>query len=128
MLSRNPSVRVRTLLDHDSSQRHIMAKSISTYFASPILSSTASGTQPSAGTEETAQFMMVSSLLSESYDKCLQRGIYHAYMQRTHGRSMHRSSPNLKSLTRSAAQLKRRSPHAVKKLKEKLLGILTDAI
>lgn len=100
----------RHLLDHDSSQRHTMAKSISTYLASPTSESknpTTSGTPPSAaGTEETVQFMMVSSLLSESYESWLQhrfaflqRGIYHAYMQRTHGRSMQRFSPNLSGST-----------------------------
>nr|GMC67386.1 auxin transport protein BIG [Ipomoea batatas] len=100
----------RHLLDHDSSQRHTMAKSISTYLASPTSESknpTASGTPPSAaGTEEAVQFMMVSSLLSESYESWLQhrfaflqRGIYHAYMQRTHGGSMQRFSPNLSGST-----------------------------
>lgn len=95
----------RHLLDHDSSQRHIMVKSISTYLSSPASESKASttaGTQTSAGTEETVQFMMVTSLLSESYESWLQnrssflqRGIYHAYIQRTHGRPVPRSSPNL---------------------------------
>lgn len=95
----------RHLLDHDSSQRHIMFKSISTYLSSPASESRASttaGTQTSAGTEETVQFMMVTSLLSESYESWLQnrssflqRGIYHAYIQRTHGRPVPRSSPNM---------------------------------
>ncbi|XP_009785858.1 auxin transport protein BIG isoform X1 [Nicotiana sylvestris] len=95
----------RHLLDHDSSQRHIMIKSISTYLSSPASESRASttaGTQTSAGTEETVQFMMVTSLLSESYESWLQhrssflqRGIYHAYIQRTHGRPVPRSSRNL---------------------------------
>ncbi|KAG6408148.1 hypothetical protein SASPL_131151 [Salvia splendens] len=82
----------RHLLDNDSSQRNNLAKSISTYLSSAI----SPGTQPSSGTEETVQFMMVSSLLSESYESWLQhrraflqRGIYHAYMQR-HGRSTQR--------------------------------------
>ncbi|XP_057769810.1 auxin transport protein BIG [Salvia miltiorrhiza] len=82
----------RHLLDHDSSQRNNLSKSISTYLSSTI----SPGTQPSSGTEETVQFMMVSSLLSESYESWLQhrraflqRGIYHAYMQR-HGRSTQR--------------------------------------
>lgn len=83
----------RHLLDqgNNSSQRKTMAKSVSTYLAD---SRPSPGTQPSAGTEETVQFMMVNSLLSESYDswlqhRCafLQRGIYHAYMQHTHGKS-----------------------------------------
>ncbi|KAK6154972.1 hypothetical protein DH2020_009220 [Rehmannia glutinosa] len=89
----------RHLLDHDTSQRNNLAKSVSTYLSSPTLDSKVSTsspgtTQPSSGTEETVQFMMVSSLLSESYDSWLhhrrsflQRGIYHAYMQR-HGRSV----------------------------------------
>lgn len=95
----------RHLLDHDSSQQHIMIKSISTYLSSPASesrASTTSGTQTSAGTEETVQFMMVTSLLSESYESWLQnrasflqRGIYHAYIQRTHGRPVPRSSPNM---------------------------------
>ena len=81
------------LLDHDSSQRNNLAKSISTYLSSTISPGTQ---QPSSGTEETVQFMMVSSLLSESYESWLQhrraflqRGIYHAYMQRQ-GRSAQR--------------------------------------
>ncbi|KAI3452175.1 hypothetical protein Pfo_008840 [Paulownia fortunei] len=100
----------RHLMDHDSSQRNNLAKSISTYLSSATLEpkvSTSSGTQPSSGTEETVQFMMVSSLLSESYESWLQhrraflqRGIYHAYMQR-HGRSVQRSSPNLPGIPRS---------------------------
>lgn len=84
----------RHLLDQDSSQRNNLLKSISTYLSSTI----SPVTQPSSGTEETVQFMMVSSLLSESYESWLQhrrsflqRGIYHAYMQR-HGRSTQRSS------------------------------------
>ncbi|XP_042008662.1 auxin transport protein BIG-like [Salvia splendens] len=82
----------RHLLDNDSSQQNNLAKSISAYLSSAI----SPGTQPSSGTEETVQFMMVSSLLSESYESWLQhrraflqRGIYHAYMQR-HGRSTQR--------------------------------------
>ncbi|CAH9092629.1 unnamed protein product [Cuscuta epithymum] len=78
------------LLDHDSTLRQSMAKSISSYLAS---SSDSKHTLLSSGTEETVQFMMVSSLLVESYDSWLehrfgflQRGIYHAYMQHTHGR------------------------------------------
>lgn len=58
-------------------QRRSMAKSVSTYISSP-----------SRASEETVQFMMVNSLLSESYESWLQhrrvfvqRGIYHAYMQ-----------------------------------------------
>ncbi|GJR24096.1 auxin transport protein BIG [Tanacetum coccineum] len=92
----------RYFVDHDSSHRNNLAKSVGAYLASSTSTSTPdtkSPTSSSAGTEETVQFMMVSSLLSESYESWLQhrraflqRGIYHAYMQRTHGRSSHRSS------------------------------------
>ncbi|GMI69029.1 BIG, LOW PHOSPHATE-RESISTANT ROOT 1, DARK OVER-EXPRESSION OF CAB 1, TRANSPORT INHIBITOR RESPONSE 3 [Hibiscus trionum] len=77
------------------SQRRSMTKAVATYLSSSTLDSksTTSGTQASLGTEETVQFMMVNSLLSESYESWLQhrrdflqRGIYHAYMQHTHGR------------------------------------------
>uniref|UniRef100_A0A5B7A7H0 Putative auxin transport protein BIG n=1 Tax=Davidia involucrata TaxID=16924 RepID=A0A5B7A7H0_DAVIN len=102
----------RHLLDQGNpSQRHTMAKSIATYLSSSSLdskSSTASGTQSSVGTEETVQLMMVNSLLLESYDSWLQhrraflvRGIYHTYMQHTHGRSTHRASSNQLSVVRS---------------------------
>lgn len=100
----------RHLLDQDTSQRRTLTKSITTYLSSSTLDAKSpppSGTQSSVGTEETVQFMMVSSLLSESYESWLQhrraflqRGIYHAYMQRTHGRSTHRSS-NPTSVVRS---------------------------
>ncbi|XP_077214481.1 auxin transport protein (BIG) [Tasmannia lanceolata] len=87
----------RHLLDQGSStQRRAMAKSVMAYLASisDTKPSAQSGIRPSSGTEETVQFMMVNSLLSESYEDWLQhrraflqRGIYHAYMQHTHGRS-----------------------------------------
>ncbi|XP_059670492.1 auxin transport protein BIG [Cornus florida] len=79
------------LLDqgNPSQQRLTMAKAVTTY-----LSTASVDTQPSVGTEETVQFMMVNSLLSESYESWLQhrrgflqRGIYHTYMQHTHGRN-----------------------------------------
>lgn len=88
----------RHLLDQGNpSQRRSMAKSVSTYITSstsdPKQPSPPSGTQPTPSTEETVQFMMVNSLLSESYESWLehrraflQRGIYHAYMQH-HSRS-----------------------------------------
>lgn len=88
----------RHLLDQGNpSQRRSMAKSVSTYLTSstsdPKQPSPPSGTQPAPSTEETVQFMMVNSLLSESYESWLehrraflQRGIYHAYMQQ-HSRS-----------------------------------------
>lgn len=93
----------RHLLDQGSpSQRRTIAKAVSAYLTSSTTDSrpsTPSGTQASVGTEETVQFMMVNSLLSESYEswlqhRCafLQRGIYHAYMQHTHGRSAARGS------------------------------------
>ncbi|XWS47517.1 hypothetical protein CRYUN_Cryun14cG0159200 [Craigia yunnanensis] len=78
------------------SHRCNMAKAVATYIASSTLDSKSitGGTQPSLGTEETVQLMMVNSLLSESYESWLQHrrdflehGIYHAYMQHTHGRS-----------------------------------------
>lgn len=94
----------RHLLDQGSpSQRRTMAKAVSSYLTSTIESRPSTpGAQPSQGTEETVQFMMVNSLLSESYESWLQhrraflqRGIYHAYMQHTHGRSSTRSSSSI---------------------------------
>ena len=92
----------RHLLDQGSpSQRSSMAKSVSTYLSSSTVDSRplSPGPQPSAATEETVQFMMVNSLLSESYESWLlhrraflQRGIFHAYMQHTHSQSTSRSS------------------------------------
>ncbi|XP_023737665.1 auxin transport protein BIG [Lactuca sativa] len=85
----------RYLLDHDPSQRHNLAKSVASYLASSTPDS--KSPPPTTATEETVQFMMVTSLLSESHESWLQhrrtflqRGIYHAYMQRTHSRSTHR--------------------------------------
>ncbi|KAL6600586.1 hypothetical protein ACP70R_045386 [Stipagrostis hirtigluma subsp. patula] len=91
-------------------QRHVMAKAVATYLSSspsttesPIrLSASVSGSRGSSGSsEETVQFMMVYSLLSESYESWLQhrpaflqRGIYHAYMQHKHGRSTLKLSPD----------------------------------
>ncbi|XP_058115199.1 auxin transport protein BIG [Magnolia sinica] len=101
------------LLEQGSSnQRRAMAKAVSTYIAStsPAESkpSGPSGARSSAGTEETVQFMMVNSLLSESYEgwlqhrrAFLQRGIYHAYMQHTHGRSTLRLSSDPTAVVRS---------------------------
>ncbi|KAL5723323.1 RING-type E3 ubiquitin transferase [Ranunculus cassubicifolius] len=81
----------RHLIDQgNTNQRQSMAKAVSSYL-------TSENTKPK--TEETVQFMMVNSLLAESYDSWLthrraflQRGIYHAYMQHTHGKSMLRLS------------------------------------
>ncbi|KAL9226491.1 hypothetical protein vseg_002298 [Gypsophila vaccaria] len=93
----------RHLLDQGSaSQRQSMAKAISSYLASSADSKTfpSSPLQPSSGgTEETVQFMMVSSLLTESYGSWLQhrasflqRGVYHAYMQHSHSKSVSRAA------------------------------------
>lgn len=92
----------RHLLDQGSpSQRRTMARAVSAYItssSSDLRPSSPSGTQPTLGTEETVQFMMVNSFLSESYESWLQhrraflqRGIYHAYMQHTHSRSAGRA-------------------------------------
>lgn len=89
----------RHLLDQGGlSQRKAMVRSISTYLSGTSSmdskSSNSPGARSSIGTEETVQFMMINSLLCESYDDWVQhrrafllRGIYHAYMQHTHGRS-----------------------------------------
>ncbi|XP_010525132.1 PREDICTED: auxin transport protein BIG [Tarenaya hassleriana] len=96
----------RHLLDQGGlSQRTNMANALSLYVSSSSSSSSSlttpwdtrpstPGSQPSGGTEETVQFMMVNSLLSESYESWLQhrriflqRGIYHTFMQHTHGRT-----------------------------------------
>lgn len=93
----------RHLIDQGTSnQRRNMARVVLAYITSSTSDfrpSSPSGTQPTLGTEETVQFMMVNSLLSESYESWLQhrrvflqRGIYHAYMQHTHGRSTTRPS------------------------------------
>ncbi|KAK7374677.1 hypothetical protein VNO80_08114 [Phaseolus coccineus] len=94
----------RHLLDQGSpAQRRNMARAVSAYISSSssdVRPSSPSGTQPTLGTEETVQFMMVNSFLSESYESWLQhrsaflqRGIYHAYMQHTHSRAPSVTSP-----------------------------------
>lgn len=111
------------LLDQGSSnnqqQRRSLAKSVSLYLSPPTSSDSPSrpalsSLSPARGlsgtSDETVQFMMVSSLLSESYEvwcqhrpAFLQRGIYHAYMQHKHGRSTLRlsdSSPSSSTVTR----------------------------
>ncbi|GJN40005.1 hypothetical protein PR202_gb29166 [Eleusine coracana subsp. coracana] len=91
-------------------QRQTMAKAVTTYLSSspstpesPIrLSASVSGSRATSGSsEETVQFMMVYSLLSESYESWLQhraaflqKGIYHAYMQHKHGRTTLKLSPD----------------------------------
>lgn len=97
----------RHLLDQGSgSQRRSMAKAISSYLTSSSdpRPSPSSPLQPSSGTEETIQFMMVSSLLTESYESWLlhrrafiQRGIHHAYMQHMHSKSLPRGSGSSRS-------------------------------
>ncbi|KAK7340712.1 hypothetical protein VNO77_21422 [Canavalia gladiata] len=93
----------RHFLDQGNpTQRQTMARAVSAYItssSSDLRPPSPSGTQPTLGTEETVQFMMVNSLLSESYESWLehrraflQRGIYHAYMQHTHSRSTARAS------------------------------------
>ncbi|XP_047314774.1 auxin transport protein BIG [Impatiens glandulifera] len=84
----------RHFLDQGNpSQRSSMAKAIDTYLSSASTPSS-SGTQQQQQSEETVQFSMVNSLLSESYESWLQhrlaflqRGIYHNYMQHTHASS-----------------------------------------
>lgn len=111
------------LLDQGSSnQRRTMAKAVSAYLASTSLAdsnkpSTPSGTRSSTGTDENVQFMMVSSLLSESYEDWLQhrhaflqRGIYHAYMQNTHGGSTHRLSSDPTSVVRAEGERGNENP------------------
>lgn len=93
----------RHLLDQGSASQHrSMSRAISSYLSSSSDSRSPSSAPPqpsSGGNEETVQFMMVSSLLSESYESWLQhrhaflqRGIYHAYMQHSHSRSTSRGS------------------------------------
>ncbi|KAJ4973760.1 hypothetical protein NE237_006934 [Protea cynaroides] len=100
------------LLEQGSStNRRTMANTVSTYLTSSTTEpkpSTSPGMRPSVGAEETVQFMMVNSLLAESYESWLrhrraflQRGIYHAYMQHTHGRSTLRLSSDPTSVVRS---------------------------
>ncbi|KAG8056405.1 hypothetical protein GUJ93_ZPchr0002g24937 [Zizania palustris] len=100
-------------------QRHVMAKAVASYLScspstpeSPVRLSPLSGARGSLGSsEETVQFMMVNSLLSESYESWLQhrpaflqRGIYHAYMQYKHGRSTLKLSADLSSSSVRSAE------------------------
>ncbi|XXG55217.1 hypothetical protein AAC387_Pa03g2931 [Persea americana] len=110
------------LLDQGSSnQRRTMAKAVSTYLASTSppdsKSSAPSSTRSSVGSDEFVQFMMVSSLLSESYEDWLQhrraflqRAIYHAYMQHTHGGSTHRISSDPTSVVRGEGERSSENP------------------
>uniref|UniRef100_A0A1J3J544 Auxin transport protein BIG n=1 Tax=Noccaea caerulescens TaxID=107243 RepID=A0A1J3J544_NOCCA len=99
----------RHLLDQGGpTQRTNMSKSVTSYISSSSpATASSSDSRPltpgsqisSAGTEETVQFMMVNSLLSESYESWLQhrrvflqRGIYHTYMQHVHGRAASRAA------------------------------------
>lgn len=124
----------RHLLDQgSSSQRHTMAKSVSTYLTSSALDSRPStpGTQPSMGSEETVQFMMVNSLLSESHESWLQhrraflqRGIYHAYMQHTHGRSAGRTSSSSSPIVKIESGNTSQSPSAEIGGADELLNVI----
>lgn len=125
----------RHLLDQGSpSQRPSMAKAVSAYLSSSTTDSrpsTPSGTQASMGTEETVQFMMVNSLLSESYEswlqhRCafLQRGIYHAYMQHTHGRSAARGSSTSAAIVPTEPGSTSRSPSTDTESADELLPIV----
>ncbi|WOK95227.1 auxin transport protein BIG [Canna indica] len=106
------------LLDQGGSnqQRRAMAKSIAAYLSNASSTSDtlrASSSLPgsrssSSASDETVQFMMVNSLLSESYEDWLQhrpaflqRGIYYAYMQHKHGRSTLRFSDSASRVKRS---------------------------
>ncbi|KAJ9147476.1 hypothetical protein P3X46_029633 [Hevea brasiliensis] len=109
----------RHLLEQGSpSQRHSMAKAVSSYMSSSSLDSRPTpATHPAPGTEETVQFMMVNSLLSDSYESWLQhrrsflqRGIYHAYMQHTHGRSTSKTSSTSTGMVRIESGVTSRSP------------------
>lgn len=119
----------RHLLDQGGpSQRTNMAKSVSSYISSsPPSTATPSdsrpatpGYQPSPGTEETVQFMMVNSLLSESYESWLQhrrvflqRGIYHTFMQHAHGRTASRAAAPTSSSTDSTSSGKTQDPETL---------------
>ncbi|KAL5739314.1 hypothetical protein ACOSQ2_028494 [Xanthoceras sorbifolium] len=123
----------RHLLEQGSpSQRRSLAKAVSTYITSSMLDTKPStpGTS-SIGTEETVQFMMVNSLLSESYELWLQhrraflhRGIYHTYMQHTHGRSMARSSSTPTNIVRLEIGSSSTNPTAESGGGEELLSIV----
>ncbi|EEF36461.1 ubiquitin-protein ligase, putative [Ricinus communis] len=123
----------RHLLEQGSpSQLRSMAKTVSSYIASSSLDSRPSlGIQPAPGTEETVQFMMVNSLLSESYESWLQhrrsflqRGIYHAYMQHTHGRSTARASSTSTGIGRMESGSISRSPMSETGGADELLSIV----
>lgn len=105
----------RHLLDQGGpSQRINMAKAVSSYISSSSLATPSDtrpstpGSQPFGGTEETVQFMMVNSLLSEPYESWLQhrriflqRGIYHTFLQHAHGRTPPCTSTSSESATSS---------------------------
>lgn len=124
----------RHLLDQGNpSQRHTMAKSVSTYLTSSSLDSRPSTPekQPSLGSEETVQFMMVNSLLSESHESWvqhrrafLQRGIYHAYMQHTHGRSAGRTSSSSSPIVKIESGNTSQSPSAEIGGADELLSVI----
>ncbi|TQD82010.1 hypothetical protein C1H46_032473 [Malus baccata] len=124
----------RHLLDQGSpSQRHTMAKSLTAYLSSSASDSRTSTPekQPSMGSEETVQFMMVTSLLSESHESWLQhrraflqRGIYHAYMQHTHGRSAGRTSSSSSPIVNIESGNTSQSPSAEIGGADELLSVI----
>ncbi|KAF3783370.1 Auxin transport protein [Nymphaea thermarum] len=88
----------RHLLDQGGAyQKDTISKAIVSYLATTPTSEAKPSTPSSSrnvGAEETVQFMMVNSVLAESYQNWLQHrcaflqiGIYHTYMQYRHGRS-----------------------------------------
>ncbi|KAJ6752312.1 hypothetical protein OIU85_002715 [Salix viminalis] len=91
--------------------------------------------QPATGTEETVQFMMVNPLLSGSYESWLQHrrsflqhGIYHAYMQPTHGRPSSRASPTSSSTVRIESGSPSGSPAIGQKEAFDIIGVLADVL
>lgn len=105
------------LLDQGNAnqQRRAIAKSVAAYLSNSSSTSDLSraspslpGSRSSSPSDETVQFMMVNSLLSESYEDWLQhrppflqRGIYYAYMQHKHGHSTLRLSDAASGVKRS---------------------------
>ncbi|KAM1666136.1 hypothetical protein ACFX1X_045806 [Malus domestica] len=124
----------RHLLDQGSpSQRNTIAKSLKAYLSSSASDSRPSTPekQPSMGSEETVQFMMVNSLLSESHESWLQhrraflqRGIYHAYMQHTHGRSAGRTSSSSSPIVKIESGNTSQSPSAEIGGADELLSVI----
>ncbi|KAL4322754.1 hypothetical protein S245_049914 [Arachis hypogaea] len=125
----------RHLLDQgSSSQRRTMARAVSAYLTSSTSETRPSsppGTQSALGTEETVQFMMVNSLLSESYESWrqhrrafLQRGIYHAYLQHTHGRSTTRPASSVSASAETGSMDQSTTAESEQKQNDDLLSII----